>query len=77
MSEIMIVLNWSSLPRNETSLSPLFGGLFNGFYPTVDLNMLWKQFRMSFSNVFDQGPLFIYQLTIFDVLTFEEVRIFT
>lgn len=32
MSEIMIVLNWSSLPRNETSLSALFWGLFNDFF---------------------------------------------
>lgn len=51
MSEIMMVLNWSSLPQNETSLSPLFGGLFNDFFPPVVFFFSSFFFFFSFSLV--------------------------
>lgn len=37
----MIVLNWSSLPRNETSLRALFWGLFNDIFYLPSVALKW------------------------------------
>lgn len=47
MWEMMVMLNWSSLPWNETSLNPLFWTLFNDFL----LFLLLLLFFFAFSSV--------------------------